>query len=149
MMKTVFVSLFLISFSLISYSQKSPTEISKAFFEKYKQGDSDLAIDYIFTFSPYAEEIRDGIDDVKRSLKKLLLQYGKYYGFELLTQRFAGPNMTMLTYFVRHDREPLIINLLFYKPDNKWQLQNFKYSNPVEEELEEASKINRIRQNWE
>jgi hypothetical protein len=45
----------------------------------------------------------------------------------------------MLTYLVRYDREPLY-TIMFYKPNDKWQMQNFKYGNPIDDKLKEVSK---------
>lgn len=147
-MKTKLVTiLFLLIFSQ-SYGQ-TPQEISKKFFDIYKQGDTDKAMDYLFSNSPYAKDIQDGIDDVKRKLKKTVGEIGKFYGVDLLSTRTAGPNVVMLTYLVRHDRQPLTFNIMYYRPNEKWQMQNFKYGNTIDEELEEAGKAYRMKENFE
>ncbi len=119
------------------------------FFEIYKQADSDKAVDYLFSNSKFSKEITDGIDDVKRQLRKQIEADGKFYGADLLTKRSAGPNLLMFTYLVRHDREPLTFNIMFYKASDKWQLQNFKYHNKTDEELEESSKAFHMKENIE
>jgi hypothetical protein len=133
----------------VSFGQGTPQEISNKFFATYKLGDTDKAIEYLFSNTPYAKDISDAIEDVKRQLKKTAGQIGKFYGADLLTSKTAGRNLIMLTYLVRHDREPLVFNIMFYKPNEKWQMQNFKYGNSIDDELEEASKAYRLKENFE
>lgn len=142
--------LFIIAFifTVTASSQTTPRDISAKFFEVYKQDGSDKALDYLFSNTNYATEISEGIEDIKRQLKKSVGLIGKYYGVDLLTTKTAGPNLTMLTFLVRHDREPLVFYLMFYKPNNKWQMQNFKYGNSIDNELEEASKVYRLQENY-
>ena len=140
--------LFLIPFTEL-YSQVSPQEMTRRFFDVYKQGDTDKAIDYLFSNSPYVKDIQEGLEDIKRKLKKSIGQAGQYYGADLLISRTAGSNLIMFTYLVRHDREPFVFNIMFYKPNGKWQMQNFKYGNSIDDELEEASKAYRMKENFE
>jgi hypothetical protein len=55
----------------------------------------------------------------------------------------------MFTYLVRHDKEPLTFNIMYYRPNDKWQMQSFKYANETSNELEEASKVWRMKENFE
>lgn len=148
-MRTILTLFFSVCLTKFCFSQTTPQEITSKFFEVYKQGDTDKALDYLFSNTSYAKEISDGIEDVKRQLKKTAGQIGTFYGADLLTTKTAGVHLVMLTYLVRHDREPLVFNILFYKPNNKWQMQNFKYGNSIDDELEEASKAYRLKENFD
>lgn len=148
-MRTTIAILIFTILTKICLGQTTPQEISNKFFATYKLGDSDKAIDYLFSNSPYAKDFAEGIEDVKRQLKKTSGQIGKFYGADLLTTRTAGTNLIMFTYLVRHDREPLVFNIMFYKPNDKWHMQNFKYGNSIDDELEEASKAYRLKENFE
>ena len=148
-MRTILTLLFAICFTNFCHSQITPQEITNKFFEVYKQGDRDKALDYLFSNTIYAKDISEGIEDVKRQLKKTAGQIGKFYGADLLTTKTASANVLMLTYLVRHDREPLVFNIMFYKPNNKWQMLNFKYGNSIDDELEEASKAYRLKENFD
>lgn len=55
----------------------------------------------------------------------------------------------MVTYLVRDDRQPLVFNIMYYRPGDKWQMQDFKYGNSIDDELEEASKAYRLKENYE
>ena len=132
-----------------SFSQTTPQEISKNFFAIYKLGDTDKALDFLFSNTPYASDIAEGIEDVKRQLKKQTGQMGKYYGADLLTSKTAGSNIIMLTYLVRYDKQPLVFNIMYYKPNDKWNMQKFTYGNSIDDELEEASKAFRLKENFD
>lgn len=148
-MRRILAVLVFTALTSVCFGQMTPQEISNRFFDTYKLGDTDKAIDYLFSNSPYAKEIAEGIEDVKRQLKKTSGQIGKFYGADLLSTRTAGASLIMLTYLVRHDREPLVFNIMFYRPNDKWQMQNFKYGNSIDDELEEASKAYRLKENFE
>lgn len=121
------------------FSQSEPKDIIKKFFDIYRLQESNEAIDYLFTNSPYAEEIVEGIDDLKRKVKKQISQIGLYYGFDLIGERKAGPNIIMYTYIVRHARQPIVFSFSFYKPNTKWNLHNFKYTNFSFDDFKEES----------
>lgn len=148
-MRTILTLFFASCLTNFCLSQTTPQEMTNNFFEVYKQGDTDKALDYLFSNTIYAKDISEGIEDVKRQLKKTAGQIGKFYGADLLTTKTAGANVVMLTYLVRHDREPLVFNIMFYKPNNKWQMLNFKYGNSIDDELEEASKAYRLKENFD
>mgnify|MGYP001206608951 CR=1 FL=1 len=138
--KTLLLSLLSWLFCSISYAQSTPNDIVNKFFELYKKEGSDKAIDYIFATNKYAKESIEAIGQLKDNLKKTLTIEGVFWGYELLTTKRAGQNFIMLTFLVKHERDPLTFRIVFYKPNDKWQVQNFKFDNKMDEELEEASK---------
>lgn len=69
-MKTSLTVVILVILTNVSFCQSTPEEISHKFFTIYELGDTDKAIDYLFSNSPYAKDIAEGIEDVKRQLKK-------------------------------------------------------------------------------
>ena len=131
----------------ISFSQNSPEDIANKFFALYKKEGSDKAVDYIFSTNKYAQNSQAAIDQLKDNLKQTLAIDGPFWGFELLSRKTAGDNFTMLTFLVKHDRDPLTFRMVFYRPHDVWQVQNFKFDNKMDEELEEASKANRFKEN--
>jgi hypothetical protein len=133
----------------VSKAQSTPEEIINKFFAIYKQGNSEKAVDYLFANTPFAKDIEEGVDNAKRQLKKQYEQIGTYYGADLLSTKTAGPNVKMYTYLVRHSKQPLTFNIMFYKPNDKWQMQSFKFANNTSDELEEASKAYRMKENYD
>lgn len=147
-MRTLLTILLAFIFIITASGQKNPQDVTTKFFEIYKLEDSDKALDYLFSNSPYAEKITEAINNVKIKIKETIQQMGAFYGADLLTTKTAGKNIIMLTYIVRHDREPLVFNFMFYKPNKEWQMQNFKYANSIDDELEESSKAYRLKENY-
>ena len=47
----------------------------------------------------------------------------------------------MYTYIVKYDVQPLIFRIMFYRPEDKWMLNNFQFTGSIDDEMEEASKI--------
>ena len=146
-MKNVF--LFSLLFSVlnckISFAQNTPEGIVTEFFDLYKNKGGDKAIEYIFSTNPYAASSKEAIMQLEQNLKTAMENNGKFWGYDLLTTRKAGENLVMLTYLVKHDRDPITFRILFYKPNDKWQLQKFKFDDKMDDELEEASKAYRLK----
>lgn len=147
-MKLFAILILSLFFTNVSIAQSSPQDITRKFFTLYKAGDSDKAIDYLFSNNPYSSDITEGIEDVKRQLKKLIGQIGNYNEADLLGAKTAGVNVIMYSFLVRHDKQPLTFYIMFYKPNEKWQMQSFKYLSNTSEELEEASKLYRLKENF-
>jgi hypothetical protein len=53
----------------------------------------------------------------------------------------------MITYIVKYDREPLRFTFFFYKPKDVWRVSNFSYDENISDELEEAAKVYRLKEN--
>jgi hypothetical protein len=125
-MRPIF-TLLLLFFCIASFAQSQPKDITKKFFDIYRQADANTALDYLWEHSnlPYK-------DDAKRGL---------------IATRTAGSNALMYTYLVRHSVEPLLFRIMFYKPKDVWVVQSFRYTDKVVEELEEASQLRRTREN--
>jgi hypothetical protein len=140
--KISFLACFLFLMKATS-AQQSPEEIVKIFFEKYKVGNTDSALDYLFGTNKFFLEAKEQTDNLKLKLKQSYASRGSYFGNELLGKKTAGSSVVMFTYVVKHDREPLLFRFTFYKPQNTWTIYTFKFNSTIDEELEEASKAYR------
>lgn len=133
------LSLILLLFSFHdSNGQETPEQITKKFFDLYRQGDVVKSMEYLFTYSVDADQSND---NKTQFVNKQWNQVGRFYGEELLLKKDAGPNVIMYTYLVRHHVSPLLFRMLFYKANNHWQLQSFRSNFDINQELEEASKL--------
>jgi len=148
MIKNVLTVLALLFCSAPAFSQINPSDILIKFFDTYKLKNSDEAVDYLFTNTGYADDMAEGIEDVKRGLKKQGSTLGLYYGRDSLSMRQAGPRFLKYTYLVRHARQPMLFHFTFYKPENRWQVYSFSFSTNVSEDLDEASKLYRLKENY-
>jgi len=139
---------FLLS-SISSYGQDDPQKIIDKFFSLYSTKKTNEAIDYIFSSNKWMNESKDQIENVKFKLNSTLKLVGEYAGYSLMTKKTLGEHLTLYTFIVRYDRQPLRFSMLFYKPRNEWQLQNFSYDDKMDEELDEAAKAYRLKENFD
>lgn len=144
--RTVLVILLsLISLSKIQ-AQATTEEISDKFFSIYLK-DPAKAVDYGFSTNKWMDRKLDAVTDLKNKLKNLVDLCGEYYGYEMLSDKTAGRNIKRVTFIVRYEREPIRFSFFFYKPKDKWQLNNFSFDESIDDDLEEATKAYRLQEN--
>ena len=130
-----------------SLAQNDPQKISDEFFRIYKEKNSDAALDYLFGTNKWMNDAKDQIDNVKFKLNGTLKQLGDYYGYNLITKKTIGEHLWLYNYIVRYDRQALRFSILFYKPNDQWRLMNFSYDDNIDDELKEAAKVHRLKEN--
>ncbi|HYG03875.1 MAG TPA: hypothetical protein VD927_15615 [Chryseosolibacter sp.] len=135
--------------SVACVAQDAPQKMIDRFFDLYKTKSADEAIDYIFTTNKWMDDAKDDIENVKFKLNSTLKQLGEYEGYNLITTKSVGDHLTLYTFMVRYDRQPLRFSLLFYKPSAEWKLLNFSYDDDLSSELDEAAKAYRLKANLE
>lgn len=143
------ISTIVLVFSFItaqSRGQSTTKEISEKFFGMYAS-DPVKAVDYAFTTNKWFAKKTDDLISLKNKLKNLVDLLGNYYGYEVLTEKTAGENIKVVTYIARYDREALRFILIYYRPKDTWQVQNLSFDEDLTGELEEASKIYRLKEN--
>lgn len=145
-MKLIIFLLLMFS-SLMLKAQDDPQKIVDQFFSLYRAKGASEAIDYIFSTNKFMNESKDQIENVKFKLNSTLKVLGKYEGFNLITKKTVGDHLFLYTFIVRYDRQPLRFSLLFYNPSNEWRLYNFSYDDSFDEELKEAAKTYRLKEN--
>jgi hypothetical protein len=147
MKNLILIGLLFYSLNSLAQVQAEPQKIIDEFFKLYKEKNSDAALDYVFGTNKWMNESKDQIDNVKFKLNSTLKQLGEYQGYDLITKKVVGEHLSLFTYMVRYDRQPLRFSLLFYKPNTQWRLHNFSYDDNIDEELGEASKAYRLKEN--
>lgn len=144
-----FVLISLMFYSFVSSAQDDPQKIIDKFFSLYTTKNANEAIDYIFSTNKWMNDSKDQIENVKFRLNGTLKLIGDYTGHSLITKKTVGEHLTLYTFMIRYDRQPLRFTMLFYKPKNEWRLQNFSYDDNIDEELEEAAKAYRLKENFD
>jgi len=119
--------------------QNSPTEVSDRFFAICKTDSIDKAIDYLFSTNKYSNESQTQINTIKDNLTKTGPFVGPFSGYELLSSKGFGKDIMLLTFVVKYERTPLFFKFLFYKPHEKWQIQNFNFESKSIEELKDVN----------
>jgi len=147
MKKGTFIIILLFAVGMVSCAQETPEEIVKTFFDLYTAKGSSNSIDYLFGTNKFmGQSKKEEIESLKIQLSNVVNIIGNYKGYEFIVQRGLGDNFIILSYLVKYERQPLRFNFIFYRPDKKWQVQNFKFDDSVGQELEEAVKVYRLRE---
>lgn len=123
-------------------AQNSEKKILTEFFSIFETSPMK-AFDYAFSTNKWLEQNVEGIEAVKSKFKELLPMIGDYYGYEIIAQKNAGINLKLVSCLLRYDRQPVRFIFLFYKPKDKWQVQNFNWDIDVDDDLKEAASQNR------
>tara|TARA_B100001057_G_C22134148_1_gene675684 strand:- start:54 stop:512 length:459 start_codon:yes stop_codon:yes gene_type:complete len=130
-------------------AQTTTEEITTEFFKTYEKS-PQKAVDYVFGTNKWMmDRNKDGIENVKTQLTSFLGLVGDYYGYEKITEKSVGESYKLLSYMIKYDRQPVRFTFVFYKPKDKWQVQNFQYDDNLDDELEESGKVYRLKENWE
>ncbi len=145
MKKIILIGLLCTSFS--GFAQSDPQKIIDQFFNLYKNKNADSGLDYLFGTNKWMDGSKDQIDEVKLKLNSTLKLLGEYQGYDLITKKSIGEHLSLYTFMVRYDRQALRFSILFYKPNDQWRLMNFAYDDKLGNELEEAAKAYRLKEN--
>lgn len=145
-MKKIFL-IGLLFYSFNSVAQDDPQKIIDKFFNLYTTKNANEAVDYIFSTNKWMDDSKDQIENVKFKLNGTLKLLGDYTGHSLITTKMVDEHLTLYTFMVRYDRQPLRFSLLFYKPSTEWRLLNFSYDDNLSSELDEAAKAYRLKTN--
>ncbi len=145
----LFTYLLLVFLSTSTLKAQSTTEeIAERFFKTYAKSPLK-AIDYAFESNKWmVDRNKDGVENIKTQLNSFLGLVGDYYGYEKITEKSVGESYKLVSYMLRYDRQPIRFTFVFYKPKDKWQVQNFQYDDNLDDELEESGKVYRLKENW-
>lgn len=147
--KTFFLILIVPIFINNVKAQNSTEEITEKFFKTYEKSPQKAVEDIFETNKWMMERNKDGIENIKTQLESFLGLVGDYYGYEKITEKSVGKSLKLVSYIIKYDRQPMRFTFVFYKPKDKWQVQNFQYDDNLDDELEESGKVYRLKENWE
>ncbi|HTE01537.1 MAG TPA: hypothetical protein VK668_19755 [Mucilaginibacter sp.] len=126
----------------------TPAEFTKKFFEIYSTQPQD-AIDFIFSGEKVSKESKDDITAIKKNLKMTLGVAGDYVGYELITEKNVGNSYKLMSYLVKHDKQPIRFVFVYYKPKDKWKISTFQFNTNMDDELNDAAGVDKLKQNKE
>jgi hypothetical protein len=140
-MKIRFALILLVSGTLSLHplkvlSQQKPEDITEKFFQLYEEKSSDDAIDYVFATNKWLFGEKTSQDNIKAQLKKGIAIIGQYYGYELISKKALSESYVSLHYMLRYDRQPIQFIFIMYKPNQNWQIQNLKFDDRLEDDIE-------------
>jgi len=121
-----------------SLPQNTPETIADSFFFYFQTKNIEYAIKYIFSTNKYLLHSHEIINTIKQKFEKALPILGKYHRYELYLKKTITPNLVQLGYLMIFDRQPIKITFLLYKPKEKWQVQDMKFDDKIDDILEET-----------
>ncbi|MCE7058075.1 hypothetical protein LZF95_25560 [Algoriphagus sp. AGSA1] len=145
--------LIILSFILSSCTNASsqseealtPEKINERFFDLYDSKGPSEALEFVFSTNDWIDQ--NQTSEVKNKLIKLIKQLGDYQGQEVVSKRSISEDYLLYSFLIKYDRQPIRYLFIYYKPKNKWQLQNFQYDDNLETELIEAASAYRLTEN--
>ncbi len=138
-MKLKFFTLFLF-LTFYTFAQ-SPNEQIKTFFELYKESPEN-AVRQLMTKNTVAKASEANLEKLLVEFRKIDPKiYGKFMGYELITEKNVSHTLVMNSYIIKHEFQPLRFTFTFYKADDEWKVYHFNFDAKFLEEMMEASKL--------
>src|SRR6267154_1926202 len=109
-------------------------------FDAISEGKGSEGLDALYRSNPYSDKIQDAVQQVKSSYGSIEGLVGKYRGSTLILKRDVGDRLVYLYYLVTYDREPIKFEFLFYRPGDKWVIQNFSFSDKITDDVRDFAK---------
>ena len=110
------------------------------FFNLYKQGEIDKAVEAIYQTNPYVASIPDQIKAVKTQLGAVEGLVGKLHSLELVDTYEVGKSLVHVTYMGIYDRQPVRFEFQFFKLKDGWRIYAFSFDADVFEKIEESAR---------
>jgi hypothetical protein len=147
-MKKILLILFITFGSYTANAQSEIDNIIESFFKNYEEKGSTYALDNLYGVNKWIDLNGSVMMSLKEKMERLTEDFvGKYYGYELIVEKRLADSYVLRSYLVKYGRQPLRFTFQFYRPNNKWKLQNFQYDGDLDEEIEEAAKLYHFRLN--
>lgn len=123
----------------------TPEQINDRFFQLLKKEGTDKALDYAISSNQWVKP--EDMEAIKERLRSVTPQLGAYRGHSLITRKSVGEGLVLYSFIVKYDRQPIRFLITYYRPEARWQLQNFEYDDNMLVELKEAAGIYRLEEN--
>lgn len=113
--------------------------IPDRFFGFVARGQTEEAIDYLYSTNPWVDPKGDAVKNLKGELAKLNGLVGKYLFHELVVDQKAGARYAHLIYLVGYERQPLRFELKVYRPGEKWRLHGVSFDARLTEDIDKLA----------
>lgn len=98
----------------------------------FANGEVSDAFSLMRQHSPLPEQdIQAAEDTTVQQLKMLSPRFGRIVGHEFIRSETAGESLIRLIYIVKHEKHILRWRFIFYRPNDKWLLNNFKWDDQI------------------
>ncbi len=134
--KVIALTFLILSSSNILKAQTTTEEFTNEFFTLYKN-----SVEKAFVF--LTRDILKKED--KQTKENLIRQFvnnvegeGEYFGNEKIDEKNIGNSLKRLTFIIKHEKNPIRLILIFYKPKDKWELKEFNFDRALINEIKES-----------
>jgi hypothetical protein len=118
------IFLFLLFSFQFSFGQETPESIVGTFFSSVAEGNFSQAVDYILSTNPKLKNDSTLEANLTKNLTTSHTRNGVYCGYELIEKEQVSESFVNYSYFIKYLDNPVKIKFTFYKPREKWQINN-------------------------
>lgn len=131
-----YLSLVILLFVSVSAHASEYTKEIDDFFDLYRKGEIDKAVDSIYRTNPYVASIPDQIKGVKTQMGAIEGLVGHLHALELVDTYEVGKSLVHVTYMGIYDRQPLKFEFQFFKLKDGWRIYAFSFDADVFDNIE-------------
>ncbi|WP_409525707.1 hypothetical protein [Nitrincola sp. MINF-07-Sa-05] len=135
LIKTLPLTLILFCSQAIAYQG----EIDK-FFSLYESGKVTEAVDSIYSTNKWLDRKSDDVEKVKSQLSNINNLVGEYYGKTKLGVSDIEDRLIYVSYLALYERQPIRMEFVFYRPEEKWIIYSFSFDDNIDNELIDAAR---------
>ncbi|NGN99423.1 hypothetical protein G5S52_17745 [Grimontia sp. S25] len=133
------ICIFVISFNSSSSERANLDELTKPIFDSLKSGKIEkipsLALSNSKIIKYFSEVDLEQFDTQFASEFKVL---GKYYSHSLIHEQGIEGAFWAKWYLLKFERQPIVLYVEFYRPDETWGIQSIKLKNDVDDMIEKS-----------
>lgn len=139
------LSILILFFCQTTIAQNRPEEISTDFFKKLKTSSKDTALVTLYkNLNPSNKQI------TQQSIKGLFIKIdsiGKLTDWLWICDMELTKDLILKSFLLKYDQKPIRLDMLFYKKENIWYIQNASIEEELFSDLKNAGRSEKIRPN--
>ena len=144
-MRTTLLTALLTLTTLLAVAQDTPEQIIEKFFQDYDKEEPGPALDNLYSKMPYKEKIQVRLDTMRAQFIKLQDVVGEYHGHSMIANKDLANCLSVYSYLVKFEMQPVRFTFEFYKPKAVWRLNSFTYDDNVIDELGGLIRLHNIK----
>lgn len=122
-MKTLLLIVGLIAGLSVACSTRAwdgtPEEQVAQFFNEISRN-SPEAVTHLYANNAYIRNKEEGLVFLQGSITGLPAQYGRYLGYEIITQESLSPSLMRISVLAKYQHHGITWEFFFYKPEDVW-----------------------------
>tara|TARA_B110000196_G_scaffold56506_1_gene46768 strand:+ start:2995 stop:3495 length:501 start_codon:yes stop_codon:yes gene_type:complete len=131
--------LILFTAASLSYAENY-SDLAKPFFKYTEKGEYRKAVNSVLeSGKPWISE--QSIKEIGTQFESLKEMLGTYYGYEKILELNIKNRMVLEQYLARFERQPIIVEFIYYKPNDNWRVNNFLWTDELDDYMQEHAKF--------